>query len=96
MAVVVHLLGHSDYRAVHDLQKQLLMGRIAGELPDVILLLEHAEVITVGRARDARDNVLDAGDVPVVEVERGGHALSSISRSPTRTALGTSSVDRTM
>jgi lipoate-protein ligase B len=69
---IVHLLGHSDYGAVHDLQRRLLAARIDGQIPDVILLLEHASVITVGRARSATANVLDPGDIPVVSVERGG------------------------
>ena len=72
MAIVVHLLGHSEYAAVHALQKQLLQARIAGQIDDVILLLEHASTITVGRSKEAMANVLAAGDIPVVSVERGG------------------------
>jgi lipoyl(octanoyl) transferase len=39
---------------------------------DVLLLVEHPHVITLGRSRAALGNVLAAGDVDVVEIERGG------------------------
>lgn len=71
MTNVFQLQGHTGYAAVHALQKQLLLDRIDGRIPDTILLLEHESTITVGRARNAASNVLVA-DVPVVEVERGG------------------------
>ena len=35
-------------------------------------LCEHEPVYTLGRKRGASANVLDAGDTPVIEVERGG------------------------
>jgi lipoate-protein ligase B len=38
----------------------------------MLLLVEHPHVITVGRRAGARDNVLDARRVSIVEVERGG------------------------
>jgi len=72
MAVFFRLEGHSDYAQVHRLQAELVTARAAGEIPDVVLLLEHAEVITVGRKREAEGNVLVPGSVPVVPVERGG------------------------
>lgn len=72
MAVVVHLLGRSPYDRTHALQQALVEARARGEVPDVVLLLEHHEVITVGRSRGAAANVLAPEGVPVVEVERGG------------------------
>ena len=68
----VQILGHSDYQAAHELQKVLVKARADGQIDDAILLLEHRPVITVGRRRDARSNVVFPGDIPVVEVERGG------------------------
>ncbi|MBX2802036.1 MAG: lipoyl(octanoyl) transferase LipB [Myxococcales bacterium] len=68
----VRLPGLSDYAEVHALQQRLVAQRAAGEIDDVVLLLEHAEVITVGRQRGAAANVVEAGNVPVVRVERGG------------------------
>lgn len=72
MTLAVQLLGHSDYAEVHALQRQLVDARAAGDIPNVLLLLEHASTITVGKKKAAEANVLDAGDIPVVPVERGG------------------------
>jgi len=72
MTRFVRLVGQVDYTEVHRLQQRLLAERIQGAIPDTVLLLEHSPVFTVGRARGARDNILDPGDAPVVEVERGG------------------------
>ncbi len=66
------LPGLADYREVHALQRALVERRVRDEVPDTVLLLEHASVITVGRRRGASANVLDAAGIPVVEVERGG------------------------
>jgi lipoate-protein ligase B len=46
--------------------------RQADEIEDTLVFVEHPHVITVGRRQAARANVLDAGDVPVFEIERGG------------------------
>ncbi len=46
--------------------------RQRGERPDTLVLVEHPHVITVGRRRGALANILAAGEVEVVEVERGG------------------------
>ena len=46
--------------------------RKVGAGRDAFLVVEHPHVITVGRSRVARDNVLLPGDVEVVEIERGG------------------------
>ena len=70
--IAVALAGRWAYRSAHDLQRRLVLARAAGAIDDIVLLLEHAEVITVGRQRGARGNVVAAGNVPVVDVERGG------------------------
>lgn len=67
-------LGRRPYAEVWDLQKRLVTRRIAAEIPDTLLLVEHDHVITVGRAARGAANVLDAGATPVVEIERGGDA----------------------
>jgi lipoyl(octanoyl) transferase len=72
MAVFVQILGQSDYADVHQVQQQLVAARAAGRGPDVVLLLEHRDVITIGRSRGAEAHVREAGDIPVVSVERGG------------------------
>jgi len=65
-------LGLVEYRQAWDLQRRLVERRAAGEIPDVLLLLEHPPVITLGR-RGTMADVLD-DSVPVVAVERGGEA----------------------
>ncbi len=70
--MILRDLGRLDYAAAHRIQQEVLAGRIAGELPDTVLLVEHEPVYTLGRKRTSAANVLDAGDVPVLEVERGG------------------------
>ena len=66
----VSWLGRADYEAV--LADQLaLRERVWSGEPGRVLLCEHPPVITLGRSAD-RANVLAAGDVPVVHIERGG------------------------
>lgn len=72
MARFVRLPGLTPYGEAHALQEELLKARIDGRGEDTVLLLEHAEVITVGRQKGSLAHVLDPGDVPVVSVERGG------------------------
>ena len=70
--LVVRELGRVDYLEALALQRRLVEQRARGEIADTLLLLEHPPVFTLGRRRDAAANVLDPGDAPVVEVERGG------------------------
>ncbi len=67
-------LGRIDYRAAWDRQLELVAARQRGAIGDTLLLCEHPHVITLGRSRAAEKNVLAPGDVPVVEIERGGDA----------------------
>jgi lipoate-protein ligase B len=39
-----------------------------------LILVEHPDVITLGRRRSAAANVVAAGDIPIFEIERGGDA----------------------
>lgn len=73
MARFVWLEGTTGYAEAHALQRALVERRAAGEVGDVVLLLEHDETITVGRARGAAANVLAPEGVPVMPVERGGN-----------------------
>lgn len=68
----VEWLGRRPYAEVYAQMSALLEARIAGAVGDTLLLCEHEPTFTLGRSRTAKDNVLDAGDIPVVEVERGG------------------------
>jgi lipoate-protein ligase B len=68
--VEVAWLGRADYRRV--LADQLAeRERVWAGSAGTIFLCEHDPVITLGRSAD-RANVLAAGDVPVVPIERGG------------------------
>ncbi|MFO0650717.1 MAG: hypothetical protein U0326_31125, partial [Polyangiales bacterium] len=70
-------LGRRPYEPVHALQKSLQERRIAGEIPDTLLLVEHDPVVTLGRAAH-EENVVAPKDflasrgIAVVETERGG------------------------
>jgi lipoate-protein ligase B len=64
--------GLVDYAAARERQLELVVARQRGEAPDTLVFVEHPHVITVGRKRAALANVLAAGDVPVLEIERGG------------------------
>jgi lipoyl(octanoyl) transferase len=68
----VRVAGLAGYEAVHALQRQLVDDRIADRIPDTVVFVEHAPVITLGRKRTSAANVVDSHGWPVVEVERGG------------------------
>ena len=65
-------LGTAPYREVWARQLALVEQRQIGQAPDTLIVVEHPHVFTLGRRRDARDNVLAPGDVEVIEIERGG------------------------
>ena len=65
-------LGTLPYRDAWAQQLALVEQRQKGEVPDTLLLVEHDHVYTLGRRREAEANVLDAGDVEVIGIERGG------------------------
>jgi lipoyl(octanoyl) transferase len=64
-------LGLRDYAETLAHMRQLVALRQADQIADTLLLVEHPDVITIGRRTSARDNVLQAS-MPIVEVERGG------------------------
>jgi len=70
-------IGRLAYGEALQLQKALLERRVAGEIADTVLLLEHPAVVTLGRA--AKDDhllvsrsLLAERGVEVHEVGRGG------------------------
>jgi lipoyl(octanoyl) transferase len=46
-------------------------ARQRGDIADTLVLVEHPDVITLGRSAKA-SNILDPGTIPVVPIERGG------------------------
>src|SRR5919202_128994 len=71
-------LGLLPYTAALTLQRSVARGRISGEVTeDVLLLLEHPPVVTLGRSSKeqhlvASPELLRARGVELHEVERGG------------------------
>jgi lipoyl(octanoyl) transferase len=77
-ALVVRDLGRRSYAPVWELQRQLARQRSSGELAhDVLLLVEHEPVITLGRGTRPGSLPLSPAElarrgIEVHEVERGG------------------------
>jgi lipoyl(octanoyl) transferase len=67
-------LGRRGYAEVLALQHERVAARQRGEIGDTLILVEHDDVVTLGRRRDAAKNVLEGNELPVVEIERGGDA----------------------
>lgn len=70
-------LGRVAYDRAHALQQALVDARVAGAVGDVLLLLEHEPVVTLGRGAKeenvlAGDEDLRARGVTVAETGRGG------------------------
>ncbi len=70
-------LGTVDYAKALSLQQAIQAQRIAGEIDDTVLLLEHPAVLTMGRAAKAQhvlasQSLLEARGIQVHEVGRGG------------------------
>lgn len=66
-------LGLLDYGEAWRLQLRLVDAVLHERLPELLLLCQHPDVITVGRRQRARDNILSPR-FPTFEVERGGDA----------------------
>jgi len=72
----VRYLGQNiPYAETLELQQELVTQRLAGEIPDTLLLLEHAPVYTIGRTKD-QSSLLNKERLPhpVHEISRGGQA----------------------
>lgn len=65
-------LGVVDYAVAYERQLALVAERQRGIREDTLLLCQHPHVITKGRSQASDANILGAGDVPIVAVERGG------------------------
>ncbi|MFW5921366.1 MAG: lipoyl(octanoyl) transferase LipB [Polyangiales bacterium] len=76
-ALQVCWLGRVPYGPTHELQQRLQQARIAGDIGDVMLLLEHPPVLTLGRAARQEHvllspEMLRARGFEVHEIGRGG------------------------
>ena len=68
--VVVRLLGRQDYEPLWRGMQQFTDER-SGLTPDEIWFTEHPPVFTLG-LNASRDHLLAPGDIPVIQVDRGG------------------------
>jgi lipoate-protein ligase B len=72
MTAILLDLGRIEYGRALEIQRGLAERRARGEVPDVLVLLEHENVITLGRKTSSEN--LKPQNVPVFQVERGGDA----------------------
>src|SRR5437016_1744497 len=63
-------LGVVPYDDAWQLQRETHARRVAGEIPDTCLLLEHPPVYTAGKRTQDFERPTDG--TPVLEVDRGG------------------------
>ena len=68
--IEVKYLARSDYQETWDAMKGFT-NRRDPETPDELWITEHAPVFTQGLNGRA-EHVLDVGDIPVVQIDRGG------------------------
>jgi lipoate-protein ligase B len=69
--LAVAWLGRTDYQPALELQNKLAIARSCDQIGDILLLLEHPHVYTLGRGADERF-VLNPAGIPVYRVSRGG------------------------
>jgi lipoate-protein ligase B len=72
-------LGRVPYEVAWDLQRELFVARLDGDIPDTLMLLEHPPTYTIGRRGIADDLVWDEAErarrgIEVFFVDRGGRA----------------------
>lgn len=70
-------LGTVEYDKALQLQNNLVSARVAGEIPDVILLLQHPSVLTIGVSGSeeniiASKDLLDREGISISHIDRGG------------------------
>jgi len=70
-------LGLCSYGKAWEIQKQLHADRLAGKIPDTLILVEHPHVYTLGKNADARhllasQEYLKSRGIEVFQVDRGG------------------------
>lgn len=63
-------LGQQDYESVWHAMQQYTDTR-NGDSPDELWIVEHPSVFTQGQAGKS-EHILNAGDIPVIQVDRGG------------------------
>ena len=69
---VIHYDGLQPYEAAWAEQRRLHAARVAGEIPDTVMLLEHEPVYTAGKRTALSERPSAAAGAPVIDVDRGG------------------------
>ena len=69
-------LGIVGYEEALKVQRDLLHKRIAGSVPDTLIMLEHEPVVTLGRIDDGKGMIdrsfFEDNKIPVISAGRGG------------------------
>ena len=70
-------LGCIDYEECYKIQKDMVRRRRSGEIGDSLILAEHNEIFTIGRAGEIEnvlvsDDLLFSSGLKVLQVDRGG------------------------
>ena len=72
-SINVYWLGKRDYVPVWKLQKEIHKKRFKKEINDIVLLLEHNHVYTLGKNADKNHILSDKfEDTEVIQIDRGG------------------------
>ena len=80
-SLIICDLGLEDYRKTLTRQHHLRDRRIRSEIPDIVLIVEHPPVITLGARKTANkllagSTLLDEKNIDLVEIKRGGGATA--------------------
>ncbi len=68
--LIIRDLGVQDYAKTYQKMKDFTESRTETTV-DEIWLLEHPNIFTLGR-NGKKEHILDAGDIPVMQIDRGG------------------------
>ncbi|MCF7902677.1 MAG: lipoyl(octanoyl) transferase LipB [Candidatus Marinimicrobia bacterium] len=69
--LTIKALGTVPYMLAWDIQKEHHAARLAGEISDTLLLLEHPPAYTFGKNANTK-NLLNPRDAEVIQSDRGG------------------------
>ncbi|MGQ9816555.1 MAG: lipoyl(octanoyl) transferase LipB [bacterium] len=70
-------LGKRDYKEVWDMQRELHLKRVNGQIPNTLILVEHNPVVTIGRSGKSENikmpiQLLKEKGIDFYHIERGG------------------------